>query len=298
MSLSKEIMSKYDVKLVDGWLPPKGEDLRPLVAMPNIPRPLHGVNPRTLLGTPTWNRMRKHCYAQANDTCEICGTKPENLRHRHGHEVYEIDYAHGTAKFVRVFCVCSLCHLGCIHTGRALTLWKHNNPLYPTDFLLQGAEHAFKIISEYNKDNPKADLRAYSTFLDYLKHEELREPMEKLIEKYNIKFYSEEEDAVEWGDWKLIIGNREYPTPYVDKDAWKASMEEKESTDTARLLQRNMDKIFSGEIYDELDKILNEEKTKIRERLSQDNPLGDLPDPITLADKIMEKIYDNVKEEK
>lgn len=38
------------------------------------------------------------------------------------------------------------------------------------------------------------------------------------------------------------------------------TMEEKEANDTARLLQKNMDKMFSGEIYDELNKILEEEK--------------------------------------
>ena len=257
MSLSKSIQDKYDVKLIDGWLPPKGDDLRPLIAMPNIPRPLHGVNPRTLLGTSTWNHMRKACYAQANDTCEICGYKPENLRHRHGHEVYEIDYAHGTAKFVRVFCLCSLCHLACIHTGRALTLWKKNNPLYPTEFLLKGAEHAFKIIHDYNVEHPDADLRAYSTFLDYLKHDELKGTMEELIKKYDIKFYTEVEDMAEWGDWKLIVGNREYPTPYASKEEWRATFEDREASDTARILQKNIEDKFSGDVFDEVNKLLN-----------------------------------------
>lgn len=260
MSLSKEIMSKYDVKLVDGWLPPSGEDLRPLIAMPNIPRPLHTCNPRNLLGTTTWNHMRKACYYAANNTCEICGAKPENLRRRHGHEVYEINYANGTAKFVRVFCVCSLCHLGCIHTGRALTLWKHNNPLYPTEFLLEGAEHAFKIISEYNKDNPGADIRAYSTFLDYLKHDELREPMEKLIEKYGVKFYTEVENMVDWGDWKLIIGDKKYDAPYANEEEWKAAMEEIGAKDTARIMQKNLEDKFSGGVYDEIKNIIKEVK--------------------------------------
>lgn len=250
-------MSKYDVKLVDGWLPPSGEDLRPLIAMPNIPRPLHGVNPRTLLGASTWNHMRKLCYAQANDTCEICGYKPENLRHRHGHEVYEIDYAHGTAKFVKVFCLCSLCHLACIHTGRALTLWKKKNPLYPTEFLLKGAEHAFKIIHDYNVEHPDADLRAYSTFLDYLKHDELKGTMEELIKKYDIKFYTEVEDMAEWGDWKLIVGNREYPTPYASKEEWRATFEDREASDTARILQKNIEDKFSGDVFDEVNKLLN-----------------------------------------
>lgn len=259
MGLSKTIIKQYDVKLVDGWLPPKeGEDVRPLIGMPNIPRPLHGVNPRTILGASTWNHMRRACYAKADNTCEICGAKPENLRHRHGHEVYEIDYAKGTAKFNRVFCVCSLCHLACIHTGRALTLWKKNNPLYPTEFLLQGAEHAFKIISEYNKDNPGADLRAYSTFLDYLKYDELKEPMEKLIKKYGTKFYTEVDDMVEWKDWKLIIGSQEHPTPYASESEWKDAMESKEKTDTARIMQQNIEEKFSGGVYEELNNILKE----------------------------------------
>lgn len=256
MSLSKEIMTKYDVKVIDGWLPPKDDDLRPLIAMPNIPKPLHGVNPRTLLGSGTWNRMRKACYAAANDTCEICGAKPENLRHRHGHEVYEISYSQGTAKFVRVFCVCSLCHLACIHTGRALTLWKQDNPLYPTEFLLQGAEHAFKIIRDYNKDNPKADLRAYSTFLEYLKYDELKEPMEKLIKKYKIKFYTEVTDIVNWGDWKLIIGANEHPTPYQNEKDWEEAMKERSKQDTARMVINR----FNDEVYGELDKLISKTK--------------------------------------
>ena len=181
----------YDIKLVTKWTPPEGDDLRPLIAMPNIPKPLHSQAPRTLLGASTWNHMRSACYAEADNTCEICGNKPENLRHRHAHEVYEIDYEKGTAKFVRAFCVCALDHLGCIHTGRALTLFKQGNPLYPKEFLLEGAEKAFKTVQEYNRDHPEADLRCYATYLDYLKCDDLREEMEGLIEKYKVKFYQE-----------------------------------------------------------------------------------------------------------
>lgn len=260
MEISKKTLKKYGVKVIDKWSPPEGEDLRPLVAMPNIPRPLHTVNPRSLLGASTWNHMRRGCYARANNTCEICGNEPENLRNRHAHEVYEIDYKNGTARFVRVVCLCSLCHLGCIHTGRALTLWKNHNPLCPTQLLLDGAEHAFKIISEYNKDNPGADLRAYSTFLDYLKHDELKPTMEKLIDKYDIKFYTVEEDLVEWKDWKLLIGDREYPTPYASKSEWQAAMDEREEQDTARLLQKQMGDNFSSDIYKELDQIINKKE--------------------------------------
>lgn len=299
MSLSKTILSQYDVKVVDGWLPPKGDDIRPLIAMPNIPRPLHGVNPRTLLGATTWNHMRKFCYNQANDTCEICGFKPEDLRKRHGHEVYEIDYAKGTAKFVRVFCVCSLCHLGCIHTGRALTLWKKGNPLCPTEFLLLGAEHAFKIIGEYNHDHPGADLRAYSTFLDYLKHDELKKPMEELIEKYNVKFYTEVEDMVEWKDWKLIIGDREYQTPYASESEWKATMEERENKDSARQLQKKMEENFSGEVYDEVKQILGTVTlSDIASSEPSDAAKAAILEAMRRAGEDQQKIIEKAKEEK
>lgn len=259
MSVSKTILNQYDVKLITKWTPPEGDDLRPLIAMPNLPKPTHALAPRTLLGAGTWNHMRKACYAEADDTCEICGDKPESLRHRHAHEVYEIDYEKGEVKFVRAVCVCSLDHLGCIHTGRAITLFKQGNPLYPKEFLLEGAEKAFKTIYEYNKDHPRADLRAYATFLDYLKSDELKGPMEELIEKYEVKFYMEDPKKVaSWGDWKLIIGSEEYPTPYKDMEAWQKAMEERGKKDSARILQKSVEEKFSGEVYKELENIIKE----------------------------------------
>ena len=259
MGSLKKLIKQYDVKLITKWAPPEGDDLRPLIAMPNLPRPTHALAPRTVLGTKTWNYIRKSCYAKADNTCEICGDKPDNLRHRHAHEVYEIDYEKGTVKFVRAFCICALDHLGCIHTGRAITLFKQGNPLYPKEFLLEGAEKAFKTISEYNKDNPGADLRAYVTFLEYLKCEELKVPMEELIKKYDVKFYMEDEKKMaKWKDWKLIVGDEEYPTPYEDEKAWKEAMEERGKKDTARILQKSIEERFSGEVYNEINNIIKE----------------------------------------
>lgn len=236
MASNKDLYKEFDVKLVTKWTPPEGEDLRPLIAMPNIPKPCHMLNPRNLLGPTTWNHMRRRCYALADDTCEICGDKPENLRHRHAHEVYEIDYEKGTVKFVRAFCICALDHLGCIHTGRAVTLHKQDNPLYPKEFLLAGAEKAFKTIKEYNDDNPDADLRAYTTFLEYLRVPELEQPMRELIDKYQVKFYMEDpKKTAKWSSWSLWIGNREYPTPYENEKAWKKAMEEAGKKDTVRI---------------------------------------------------------------
>lgn len=245
----------YDIKFVTEWKVP--EDLTAVVAMPNIPRPLHLQNPRNLLGATTWNHMRKACYAAADMTCEICGKKLDKGM-ADAHEVYDIDYEQGVAVFKRTVCACRLCHRYGIHSGRCITLFKNGNPLMTKDSLLSGAENVFTIISSFNHDHPEADLRAYVTFLDYLKCEELREPMEALIKKYNIKFYAEDSKKMaKWGDWKLIIGSKEYPTPYKNEKEWKKAMEEQGNKDSARIAQKNLEEKFSGGVYDELNKILD-----------------------------------------
>lgn len=264
----KKLADKYhlDLKYITKWSPPEGDDLRPLIAMPNIPKPLHGhsCQPRTILRPSEWDAMRKACYEAAGDTCEICGERPEKLRSRHSHECFSIDYEKGTSTFIRCFCLDSVCHLACIHTGRAITLWKNKNPLYPTEFLLAGAEKAFTIISSYNRDHPEADLRAYSTFIEYLKHDELREPMLELTKKYDIRFYMEDpRKMAKWGDWRLIFNGEEYPTPYKNEKEWKKAMEEAGKNDSARIYATKKKKfigIDSVTITDEdLEKINNAE---------------------------------------
>ena len=83
--------------------------------------------------------------------------------------------------------------------------------------------------------------------------------MEALIKKYNIKFYAEDpKKMAKWADWELIIGSKEYPTPYENEKAWKEAMEKQGEKDTARLLQKNMEEKFSGGVYDELNALLKD----------------------------------------
>ena len=62
----------YDVIVVDKWECPKDNGVA-ILTMPNVPKPLHLLAPRTILGNKTWNSMRHYCYNQAHDHCEICG---------------------------------------------------------------------------------------------------------------------------------------------------------------------------------------------------------------------------------
>ena len=221
----------YDVEERDEWIAPDIDDPdfgAKLMTMPNIPLPLHHVNPRNIMGQSKWDVIRRMCYRRADDTCEVCGAHPEDKRKRQAHEVYDIDYRTGTVTFKRVVCLCYDCHVLGIHSGRALTLFKKGSPLMTKDAILHGAEHLFQILDAYNKLHPDDEpLRAYYTMLSYIDHPELHDEMTELAAKYHIKFWKENEDAgSKWGDWKLVIGDKEFPTPYEDYSAWELAMAE------------------------------------------------------------------------
>lgn len=240
--------NKLDIEVKDVWQAPAGSGVA-LITMPNVPRPLHGLPPRKIMGQAKWDRMRKQCYYNAHYQCEICGAEPPKGQ-LHAHELYTIDYKKGTSTFNRCIAICKQDH-DFIHSGRLLTLYKQGNPLYQKSYLLSVVEKGFKLIHDINKKY-NADLRAYATFLEYLKIPSIRMEMEQLIRKYDIKFYSEPLKIAKWSDWKLVWKGKEYPTPYKDKAEWEAAMVEYGKTDTKRQAKDP----FTGDGFDMWNEIL------------------------------------------
>lgn len=225
----------------------------PLITMPNIPKPLHALPPRNIMGRTAWDRARKLCYFKANYKCEICGCEPPkgNL---HAHELYTIDYLEGTSTFNRCIAICKQDH-DFIHSGRLVTLFKEGNTLCPKSYVLKVVEKGFKLVSDYNKEHPDEEpLRVFDTFLDYLRVPELADEMAELIRKYDIKFYCSPRRPARWDKWRLVWRGKEYKTPYKNYEEWMAAMEEKRKTDTIRQISNP----FSGGAYDELRKILEQ----------------------------------------
>ena len=246
-------------KTVDKWKAPAKNDAR-LLGMPNIPQPLHGpgCQPRTIVGTSIWNQMRIKCYEDAGYKCEACGFQGEPGKAQvHAHEVFSINYKTGESKFERLCCLCKKCHLGVIHSGRALT--QYGKGMIPFQDMLNNAEHGFKIVSEYNKTH-KRQIYMFNTIQDWgSKYPELKEPLARLIKQYNIKFYgvvNKRHGACDWGDWKMIFNGREYPTPYKDASEWEKAMEKMNEKQGRGLMQKRM----SGGAFDELDKLLKGEE--------------------------------------
>ena len=234
--LNKPVVDKSDVPLVYKWKD-NGENGARLLTMPNIPTPLQGpgMQPRTIFGTSQWNKIRKKSYADAGYHCEICGADCSDSI-MHCHEVFSIDYKKHTSTFERVVALCPLCHIKGIHSGRALTMFKKGEPYMSKEKLLEGAENAFTIISSYNKAHPgQPPLRAFETFLEYVKQPALKQEMERLIRKYNMQFYRINEKTWKtkyWNDWRVIINGVEYPTVYPTREDWEKAMEINNATNT------------------------------------------------------------------
>ena len=250
-------MKKLPVSKVTHWNAPPKNDVR-LLGMPNIFDALQGpgCQPRTIVGSRRWDEMRKKCYEDAGYKCEICGFQAEPGKGQlHSHEVFSTDYVKGVAKFERLVCICPLCHLRVIHSGRALTFYKHGDPLYSKERLLEGAEHGFKLIAEYNKTH-KRKIKVFSTIATYTNEPELRDDMLKLIDKYHIEFYGpiSGKKQAPWSEWKMVWNGKEYPTPYKDHADYEQKMREMNKKQD-RFGKTNR---MKGGVFDELDKLLKE----------------------------------------
>lgn len=108
-----------------GRFPNKEWERRPEILLcPNIPKPLSGVNPRTILGKKWWDKTRKEAYISTNFHCIACGVYKEDAKGPkwlEGHEVYSIDYPKGRMTYLYTVPLCHYCH-NFIHHGRMRNL--------------------------------------------------------------------------------------------------------------------------------------------------------------------------------
>lgn len=239
----------YSCKLADKWVAPE-DGGAPILSMPNVPHPLHTLAPRTIFGATTWNHMRNRCYYEANYTCEACGAKVKteyyedgSIKHQyhkdgtiakrnlHAHELYTYDYEKGTAKFERCVALCECCHVRFIHSGRMLTMYKKGDPLTTEERVLEGLEHGFEQIKKYNDEHKGGEkLRVYYAVIEYTEEPTIGDKVKELIDKYNIEFYMPDGEMYPkgtpvWGHWKLVIGDKEYKSPFNSQKDWEKAME-------------------------------------------------------------------------
>ena len=177
-----------------------------LLQHPNIPKPLHGISPRTIKGQAWWDITRQEVYASTDYCCLACGVhKTEAKYHKwlEAHEDYTIDYNKGEVKINKIIPLCHSCH-SFIHSGRLVVTALKTNPDKVFDIL----RHGLKILEKNN-------LKGFEYTIDVAN---------KLEIKHNckpIEFNMDPNDCAEWSDWKLILDDKEYYSKFKDYEDWK-----------------------------------------------------------------------------
>lgn len=163
-----------------------------LLTMPNIPMPLHGVNPRTVLGGSWWKKEREEAIKSTNSHCEACGLHKTKVRGRkkwlEGHEVYHTDYLNGRLTYIRTTPLCPFCHQF-IHDGRLrwlLDTRQITQERFVT--IIQHGDAILKAAGLYRKPR-------------YQREQELTRLYEQGL-------------LAPWGEWRLVIWGDEYPPKY------------------------------------------------------------------------------------
>ncbi len=161
--------------------------LRPEVLLsPNVPKPLHGLAPRTIMGTKWWDVVRKESYKSTGFRCIACGVERYTEEtffkgQLHAHELYETYYEKRISVFKEVISLCECCHYG-IHSGRTVSLF--DKGIYDEQDCWTIFERKKQICGSYGE----IDRRDYSK---------------------------------EWGDWRLGFEGKLYEPKFKSMNEWR-----------------------------------------------------------------------------
>lgn len=175
-----------------------------LLSQCNIPKPLHGLNPRNLMGKEAWDVYRRNVYASTNYHCKACGVhKMDAKKHQwlEAHEDFEIDYNKQVMKLRQIIPLCHYCHQF-IHSG----LLRRNYEAGRVDghHVLNVLMHGFYILYENN-------LPCFGGTLDLGKDFDIDiSPLDKI----------KTPNSIEWHGWKMVWDGVEYESKFRTYDEW------------------------------------------------------------------------------
>lgn len=189
--------------------------MRPdILIHPQIPRPLHGLNPRTLLGQKWWDSQRWTAYQSLQNRCWACGVQAERgkyVQRLEAHECYDINYEKGQARLREVAALCHACH-NFIHSERLWWQWKQKK--IPNAKIYEVLQHGIEVLAGHLMSPQEATLQLVQSL-----PEQQRLKIPKYMWRSPVKTgkYSE----VPWGEWRLIIDGKEYRSLWLDEAAWR-----------------------------------------------------------------------------
>lgn len=188
--------------------------LRPeILTHENIPKPLHGRNPRTILGQKWWNIVRKEAYAKNDFRCWACGEHKDDAPYRRyleAHEFYKIDHETSTVEYVEPVALCHSCH-NFIHSGRMFSLLQKGEM---SDHKVRSIlERGFEILSENNL------VAFWKTRFFWMVLNGYSEAEAELFLLNNGSIPATHYDN-KWSEWTLKIEDKEYYSLFENEQAW------------------------------------------------------------------------------
>lgn len=175
-----------------------------LLTHPNIPKPLHLVNPRTELGSTWWEKTKAEAKVAAGGYCQACGThytKTHGPKWLEAHEEYNYDYPAGRITYVRAVALCHYCH-NFIHSGRLQNILGKEKSEESAKNILQ---HGFWVLSG-------AGLKSFPNTLNFAK--------ELGVNTFGVRAYKIPDTSVAWADWRMIIFGKEYGPKFKSYEEW------------------------------------------------------------------------------
>ena len=169
-----------------------------ILQCPNVPKPMHGLAPREIMGRQWWDLKRKQVYASTNCHCKACGAAGR----MEAHEFWKINYNIGECIITEIVPLCYECH-NFIHSGRLL---KVAGTQIPVQKCVEILERGFKILAENDLDCFEAALMAAK---------------ELGAKTYKVKPYPLPDKELRWKDWYLVWNGKIYRSRFNDFEQWQ-----------------------------------------------------------------------------
>ncbi len=173
---------------------------------PNIPKPLHGMNPRTLLGKEWWDEKRQEAYAKHDYHCWACGIHKRYAAFHQwleGHESYDINYRTGRVELKEIIALCHICH-NFIHSGRMQIMYQKGKMSRNKIILI--LTNGFSILDQ-------AGLEPFYGTVDFWNYL-MGDNRKAVYPPANAK------DA-KWSEWHLVIEGKKYYSQFKDIEDWR-----------------------------------------------------------------------------
>jgi hypothetical protein len=164
-----------------------------ILLQPGIVKPLHEVNPRTVMGRKWWDEKRREAYESTGFHCLACGVDRVVLE---AHEEYKINFKLHRYTLKSVVPLCYLCH-AYIHLGRCEMQVRRGEMTRETFIII--AVHGDHLLGEVGLDKDAYLLTLCDGDIN--------------------KFYPELNGS--WNKWHLFIEGKKFFSPHKTYEEWK-----------------------------------------------------------------------------